>query len=172
MLAALKNFISELAGEADAPKPFEAADYQLAAAALLVNIASVDGEFDDKEKKRIEQLIEARFGLKGDEAHELIEAARESERDAVDLYRFTSVLKRRLDEDGRRQIIGMLWDMAHADGQVHEFEENVVWRVAELLGVSTRDRVELRRESRDGAEAPASGPWGAPKPVAPKPGDA
>lgn len=172
MLAALKNFISELAGEADAPKPFEAADYQLAAAALLVNIASVDGEFDDKEKKRIEQLIEARFGLKGDEAHELIEAARESERDAVDLYRFTSVLKRRLDEDGRRQIIGMLWDMAHADGEVHEFEENVVWRVAELLGVSTRDRVELRRESRDGAEAPASGPWGAPKPVAPKPGDA
>lgn len=172
MLAALKNFISELAGEADAPKPFEAADYQLAAAALLVNIASVDGEFDDKEKKRIEQLIEARFGLKGDEAHELIEAARESERDAVDLYRFTSVLKRRLDEDGRRQIIGMLWDMAHADGQVHEFEENVVWRVAELLGVSTRDRVELRRESRDGAEAPATGPWGAPKPVAPKPGDA
>lgn len=172
MLAALKNFISELAGEADAPKPFEAADYQLAAAALLVNIASVDGEFDDKEKARIEQLIEARFGLKGEEAHELIEAAKESERDAVDLYRFTSVLKRRLDEDGRRQIIGMLWDMAHADGEVHEFEENVVWRVAELLGVSTRDRVELRRESRDGGETPPSGPWGAPKPVAPKPGDA
>ncbi|MEF3364922.1 TerB family tellurite resistance protein [Methylocystis sp. 9N] len=172
MLAALKNFISELAGDANAPKPFEAADYQLAAAALLVNIASVDGEFDDKEKARIEQLIEARFGLKGDEAHELIEAARESERDAVDLYRFTSVLKRRLDEDGRRQIIGMLWDMAHADGEVHEFEENVVWRVAELLGVSTRDRVELRRESRDGVEAPPTGPWGAPKPVAPKPGDA
>jgi len=160
MLAAFKNFISELTGETEGPRPFEAADYQLAAAALLVHIASIDGEFDDREKKRIEQLIEARFGLKGDEAHELIEAAKESERDAVDLYRFTSVLKRRLDEDGRRQIIGMLWDMAHADGEVHEFEENVVWRVAELLGVSTRDRVELRREVRDAAAAaPPSGPW-------------
>ncbi|MGD9659198.1 MAG: TerB family tellurite resistance protein [Methylocystis sp.] len=159
MLSALKNFINELAGEAEGPKPFEAADYQLAAAALLVHIASVDGDFDDNEKARIRQLVEARFGLEGDEAAELIESAKESEADAVDLYRFTSVLKRRLDEDGRRQIVGMLWDMAHADGAVHEFEENVVWRVAELLGVSTRDRVELRREARDAADPAPSGPW-------------
>jgi len=172
MLAALKNFISELAGEADAPKPFDAADYQLAAAALLVNIASIDGEFDDREKARIEELIEARFGLKGEEAHGLIAAAKESENDAVDLYRFTSVLKRRLDEEGRKQIIGMLWDMALADGEVHEFEENVVWRVAELLGVSTRDRMELRREARDGADAPPAGPWDAPRTIAPKSDDA
>lgn len=59
------------------------------------------------------------------------------------------MLKRRLDPDGRIQVVGMLWDMAHADGAVHEFEENVVWRVAELLGVSTRDRVELRRLVRE-----------------------
>jgi len=160
MLTALKNFINELTGEAERPKPFEAADYQLAAAALLVHIASIDGEFDDNERARIQQLVEARFGQSPEAARELIQAAWESEREAVDLYRFTSVLKRRLDEDGRRQVVGMLWDMAHADGEVHEFEENVVWRVAELLGVSTRDRVELRREVRDSLAAPpAEGPW-------------
>jgi uncharacterized tellurite resistance protein B-like protein len=161
MLDALKSFIAELTGEADRPKSFEAADYQLAAAALLVHIASIDGDFDDDEKLRIQQLVEARFGLGADEARKLIEEAWESERDSVDLYRFTSVLKRRLDEDGRRQVIGMLWDMAHADGTVHEFEENVVWRVAELLGVSTRDRVELRREVRDylSARPAGEGPW-------------
>lgn len=163
MLDALKSFIAELTGEADRPKPFEAADYQLAAAALLVHIATIDGEFDDHEKARIQQLIEARFGLPSDEARSLIQDAWESEREAVDLYRFTSVLKRRLDEDGRRQVVGMLWDMAHADGSVHEFEENVVWRVAELLGVSTRDRVELRREARENLAAPFENPWRRPK---------
>jgi len=164
MLTALKNFINELTGETDRPKPFEAADYQLAATALLVHIASIDGEFDANERARIQQLVEARFGQSPEEARELIDAAKVSEADAVDLYRFTSVLKRRLDEDGRRQVIGMLWDMAHADGAVHEFEENVVWRVAELLGVSTRDRVELRREVRDSLPAsPAEGPWSRPK---------
>lgn len=164
MLEALKSLIAELTGEADREKPFESADYQLAAAALLVHIASIDGDFDDDEKRRIQQLVEARFGLEPDEARKLIDDAWESEREAVDLYRFTSVLKRRLDEDGRRQVVGMLWDMAHADGTVHEFEENVVWRVAELLGVSTRDRVELRREVRDYLSTrDDKGPWSAPE---------
>lgn len=164
MLSALKNLIAELTGETEQPRPFNSADYQLAAVALLVHIASVDGEFDDSERVRIQRLVETRFSLDANEAEKLIEAAFESEREAVDLYRFTSVLKRRLDEDGRRQVVGMLWDMAHADGEVHEFEENVVWRVAELLGVSTRDRVELRREIRDGlSTSPTDGPWTRPK---------
>jgi uncharacterized tellurite resistance protein B-like protein len=163
MLDLLKSFISDLTGEAERPKPLEAADYQLAAAALLVHIASIDGDFDADERARIQQLVEARFGLDGATARKLISEAYESEREAVDLYRFTSVLKRRLDDDGRRQVIGMLWDMAHADGAVHEFEENVVWRVAELLGVPTRERVELRRESREGLTAPQQDTWYRPK---------
>ena len=160
MLDALKNFINELTGDSSQDKPVEPADYQLAAAALLVHIASIDGDFDAQERQRIQQLVETRFGLAPAEASALIAAAWESERDAVDLYRFTSVLKRRLDEDGRIQVVGMLWDLAHADGKVHEFEENVVWRVSELLGVSTRDRVELRREVREYLATPSpDGPW-------------
>lgn len=163
MFDALKSLISELTGEAAPPRPLESADYQLAAAALLVHIASIDGDFDESERARIQQLVEARFGLAPDAARALIEDAFQSEREAVDLYRFTSVLKRRLDEDDRKQVIGMLWDMAHADGAVHEFEENVVWRVAELLGVSTRERVELRREVRESLAQPIENPWYRPK---------
>jgi uncharacterized tellurite resistance protein B-like protein len=155
MLDALKSFLAELTGETEKPK-FEADDYQLAAAALLIHIASIDGDFDADEQARVQQLVETRFGLPPDEAKTLIGHAFESEREAVDLYRFTSVLKRRLDDEGRLLVIGMLWDMAHADGSVHEFEENVVWRVAELLGVSTRDRVELRREVRESLSTPPS----------------
>jgi uncharacterized tellurite resistance protein B-like protein len=39
----------------------------------------------------------------------------------------------------------MLWEVVMADGVVDEFESNLVWRAAELLGVSTRDRVLLRK---------------------------
>jgi len=49
------------------------------------------------------------------------------------------VLCAQLDQDGRNQIIEMLWEIAMADCMVHEFESNLVWRVAELLGVSARD---------------------------------
>ena len=153
MFSALKSFLQDLAGDAPETRPFEASDHRLAAAALLVHIASVDGDFDANERSRIQKIVETRFGLDADQSRELIHAAFESERDAVDLYRFTSVLKRHLDEDGRRQVVAMLWDMAHADGKVHEFEENVVWRVAELIGVSGRELMALRREIRDGGGA-------------------
>jgi len=166
MLESHKAFLGDLMRDAPRETPFEASDYHLAAAALLVHLASVDGEFDDKERARLQSIVETRFGLDKAQARELIAHAAESERDSVDLFRFTSVLKRTLDEDGRRQVVAMLWDMAYADGTIHEFEENVVWRVAELLGVSSRERMSLKRDARAEAEgkahpepAPSAGPW-------------
>ena len=108
-------------------------------------------------------MIEARFGLDDAATARLIEKAEQSDRDAVDFYQFTSVLKRALDADGRLKVVEMMWDIAFADGDVHEFEENAIWRVAELLGVSTRDRVLLRQRVGDEALSGAGrkGPWGA-----------
>jgi uncharacterized tellurite resistance protein B-like protein len=160
MLDALRNFLDEISGAPSRPRPFEAADYRLAAAALLVHLASIDGAFDAGEKALLQNLVETRFGLSSADARLLIASAAESEREAVDLFRFTSVLKRTLDENGRHAVIGMLWEMAYADGEVHEFEENVIWRVAELLGVSTRDRVALRQAARDAGKPTTPGPWG------------
>jgi uncharacterized tellurite resistance protein B-like protein len=163
MFDALKAFIDDLLDGAERARPFEASDYRLAAAALLIHLASVDGAFDARECARLRDIVETRFGLGPAAARALIAHAAESEREAVDLFRFTSVLNRKLDDEGRRQIVSMLWEMAYADGAVHEFEENVVWRVAELLGVSTRERVSLRQDARDaaGREAAPSppNPW-------------
>jgi uncharacterized tellurite resistance protein B-like protein len=99
--------------------------------------------------------LQTHFGLGDDETRRLIREAEVREHDAVDLYRFTSVLCAQLDQEGRKQIIEMLWEIAMADRVVHEFESNLVWRVAELLGVSARDRVLLRKTvaSRLGLEA-------------------
>ncbi len=159
MLDALRAFLGELSGEPSRARVFEAADYRLAAAALLVHLASIDGEFAAGEKALLQRTVETRFGLDRAAARELIDAAAESEREAVDLYRFTNVLKRALDEEGRRQVVGMLWEMAYADGAIHEFEENVIWRVAELLGVSTRDRVALRQSAKEAGAQLKPGPW-------------
>jgi uncharacterized tellurite resistance protein B-like protein len=164
MFDALKNFIAELAGADASDKSFAEDDYRLAAAALLVHVAAADGETDEAERRRLKAVIEERFGLDDAATARLIEKAEQSDRDAVDFYQFTSILKRALDADGRLKVVEMMWDIAFADGEIHEFEENTVWRVAELLGVSTRDRVLLRQ--RVGGEvqsgAGQKGPWGAP----------
>jgi uncharacterized tellurite resistance protein B-like protein len=158
MFAALKNFITEVSGADPAARRFDEEDYRLAAVALLVHIANVDGNTDLAERRRLKTIIGERFGLDTEAAAELIAAAEESDREAVDFYRFTSVLKRALDDDGRQKVVEMLWDIAYADGTADEFEENTIWRIAELLGVSTRDRVLLRQRVASRVPAPAPGP--------------
>lgn len=122
-----------------------ALDERLATAALLVHTVAVDGDIKARERKAMrEALIEA-FGLSRGEADDLIEQARQKDAEAVDLYGFTSILKRSLDQAGRERVIAMMWRIVYADGGVHEFEDNMVWRVAELLGVPARDRIRLRK---------------------------
>ena len=149
MLRSLTDFIAAVTG-GDGSKTFGADDYRLSAAALLVHAAAIDGHFDNDERRALKSILQTRYGLSDSEARQLLTDARAREQEAVDLYRFTSVLCRELDQDGRKRIVEMLWEVAYADGEVHEFESNLVWRAAELLGVSTRDRVELRKavESR------------------------
>jgi len=145
MLDTLREFISDLvspsAGEARA---FDDTDYRLAATALLVHVISLDGAPTEVEKRKLHSVLESRFKLDPGTADQLIASATLVEGEAVDLYHFTSVIMRSVDEEGRLRIVEMMWELVYADGQVTEFEDNVVWRAADLLGVSSRDRIELK----------------------------
>jgi uncharacterized tellurite resistance protein B-like protein len=66
------------------------------------------------------------------------------EQEAVDLYQFTARLNRTLDEKGRARVIEMMWQVVFADGTVSEFEDNLIWRAADLLHVPPRERIALR----------------------------
>ena len=151
MLQAFKRFLSDLAtGEKEQPQ-FEDNDYRVAAAALLIHAALIDGGMSDVERERLTGVIMARFDLDETAARDLVAAATEVERQAVDLYRFTSLLNRSLDESGRQHVIAMMWQIAHADGRVTEFEDNLIWRAADLLHVPSEARIALRRRVSEDA---------------------
>jgi len=146
MLDALKSLIVELTG---APRVFGPQDQRVAAAALLAHVAAADGEIAQSERERIVALIMQRFDLDETGARELVRFAVQRDREAVDFEDFTNLLARTVDEAGRRELVAMMWDMARADGMIHEFEESVIWRVADKLGV--RDRDAFAREVNRGA---------------------
>src|ERR1700726_2707625 len=159
MLDGLRQFIAEVvAPAAHGQRSFDDTGYRLAATALLVHVISLDGEPSEKEKRKLHSLIERRFGLDPGTADRLIASATLVEGEAVDLYHFTSVIMRSVDEAGRLRTVGMMGELVYADGQVSEFEDNVVWRAADLLGVSSRDRIDLKH--RVAERRAATGPWG------------
>ena len=148
MLDVISKFVSDLASEEGSPE-FTPSRIQLAQAALMYHVIAVDGIVTDDERKRLTDLLIKQFEMEGDEARRLLEQAQKADDEAIDLYGFTSILKRTLDEEQRIAIVKNLWEMVFADGIVHELEDNVVWRIAELLAVSSRDRVTLKQRVRD-----------------------
>ncbi len=145
MLDGLRQFIADIVSPtAHQDRAFDDTGYRLAATALLVHVISLDGEPSEIEKRKLHSLLETRFGLDPGTADQLIASAMVAEGEAVDLYHFTSVIMRSVNEEGRLRIVEMMWELVYADGQVSEFEDNVVWRAADLLGVSSRDRIDLK----------------------------
>jgi len=153
MLKEITSFFSELAGETERPS-FEDNDYRLAAAALMVHVATLDGDLSEDDRTKLHDLLKIRFDLTEELTTELVEAAVAADHEAVDFYRFTHTLMRILDEPSRLRIVEMLWEMAFTDHKVTEFEDNVIWRIADLLGISAQQRLELkRRVAGEGKEA-------------------
>jgi uncharacterized tellurite resistance protein B-like protein len=145
MFESFKNFITEFVDGNKHPSQFAEDDYRLAAAALLVHAAAIDGDMSPSERDKLHTVIKQRFNLDDAATAELIEKATAAEHEAVDLYHFTHQLNRALDEAGRARIVEMMWEIVYADGKRDELEDNLVWRAADLLGISARERIELRR---------------------------
>jgi uncharacterized tellurite resistance protein B-like protein len=145
MLEEIRRLFTELRGGNKHSRHFEGDDYRVAAAALLVHVATLDHDLTGPARQKLGALLMAQFSLTDALTDELIEAALAADREAVDFYHFTHLLMRTLDEQGRLRVVEMLWKMAFADGAISEFEDNVMWRVADLLAVPSRDRIALRQ---------------------------
>ena len=146
MFETLRSFLSDVASGGKHPSHFAQNDYRLAATALLVHAAEIDGNISDAERAKLHAVIKRRFGLDDATTDELLAEATQAEHEAIDLYHFTSLINRSLDEDGRRRIVEMMWEIIYADGRVTEFESNLMWRAADLLGISARERIELGQQ--------------------------
>ncbi|WP_319531523.1 TerB family tellurite resistance protein [uncultured Cohaesibacter sp.] len=152
MFDKLMEMFRDLAGETVDDQLFSAGDHRVATAALLVHLVAVDGVIDEQEQATLKTVLMEKFDLSEDETADLIAVASQQDKEAVDFYHFTSILKRELDEQGRIEMIEMMWELVFADGQIDEFEDNMVWRVSELLGVSRRDRIRMRQHVQAQAE--------------------
>ena len=127
-------------------------DPKLAVAALLVHLAAVDGQVKDEERKAIKGALQDHYELDEAAVDRLVKEASLRDAESVDFYKFTSTLSS-LDNEDRIEIIRMMWTVVFADKSNHELEDNMVWRIAELIGVSARDRTVLRNQIAKGAKA-------------------
>jgi uncharacterized tellurite resistance protein B-like protein len=147
MIARLRALLLGDMSSFERPGRHDTDELVLAAAALLVEAAVLDGDFDADERHTIARLLGERFGVEPKETARIIEEAAEAARQTSQLYAFTRVIKDRFDAEERVRMIEMLWDVVYADGKVHDYEASLVRRVAGLIYVPDRDSGAARKRA-------------------------
>ena len=120
-------------------------DPKLSVAVLLVHLAAVDGQMKDEERTAIKGALIDHYDMDEASVDKLIKEAALRDAEAVDFFKFTQSITR-LDMEDRIEIVRMMWMVVFSDKKNHELEDNMVWRIAELIGVSSRDRTILRNQ--------------------------
>ncbi len=144
MISSIENFLNELFD--GQPKQIVDEDEErVACAALLVHCANADGMRSPAEDAKLRDILTEHFKLSKNEIERVVATAEQREADAVDIHRFTRVLHKRLDREGRQRMVKWLWDVAHADGVIDGDERHTVSLAAQLLDVEVRDTVALRQ---------------------------
>ncbi len=121
---------------------------RLATAVLMIDVARADHVFDESEFERVLRLVEQHFQLSPEEAAELVILASGKADDLVSVHEFTELLHEHLDENEKARIVGMLWDVAYADGQLDKYEDSLVLKISDLLYVSRPRVMRLKHDAK------------------------
>jgi uncharacterized tellurite resistance protein B-like protein len=136
MLDRLRSLIS---GGTGSPPGSPGDQVTLAAAALLVEVAMIDGAMEARERERIALLLRERFGLSPFGAEAAVEQAIALQDRSSEMFPFTKIIVDHFDPKERIELIEMAWEVAYANGRLHDYQANLMRRMTGLLYVSDHD---------------------------------
>ncbi len=123
-------------------------EISLAVTAVMIEIMHIDGKLEEAERNKIITAVEKRFGLSTAEVHELVEKAKVEKANATDMHRFTSQIIKYYSTEERIGFLKELWQIAMADGHVDPYEEQLIRRTAELIGVYHEEFIQAKIAAR------------------------
>lgn len=112
----------------------------LAVAALLIEAARMDGQFDNAERASVEALLASKFKLDSGALESLIGEAQRKVEYSTQYFPFTNSICKKMTIEQRAEIIEMMWTVAYSDGALDPHEDMLLRQVAGLMHVPDRER--------------------------------
>ena len=142
MLDKFKAYFNNNAGE-ETPEEREH-HLRLASAALLIEVAIIDQNFDDAEIEAMNQILQNKFSITPKETNELIQLAKTESDDATSMYQFTRLLNDSCDQKQKFKLLEGMWTIAYADGNIDKYEEYMIRKISDLLYMSHSDFIRAK----------------------------
>lgn len=122
----------------------ETRDIRIAACVLLLEMAGIDGEFDNAEREGILRILRDEYSLSDEDARDFAEAARKELEESIDLWRFTNAINEHYTEDEKIRVMELVWRIVYADGKLDRHEDYLIHKMANLLRLSHKQLIETK----------------------------
>jgi uncharacterized tellurite resistance protein B-like protein len=117
---------------------------RLATAAVLLDIAYADGEFTPAEDGDLVSYLKRAFTLDEPGARDLVDAASDIRTKTIDHFALTSLIRKNLSLQERIEIVRTMWRMVYSDGKLTDYENYLVRKLADLLGLEHHVMIEAK----------------------------
>jgi uncharacterized tellurite resistance protein B-like protein len=113
--------------------------YQVATAALLIEIAKADGDFSADERKRIIDLMKNDFDLEDECVNELLALSEQKVKDSVSIYEFSSVINENFSQQEKFELIKNLWRIIYEDGKLDSHEDRLIKIIGSTMNLEHKE---------------------------------
>lgn len=147
LIGTLVGLLRGAQGPDDEPIAPDLPDEHLAAAALLVHVARVDGIIAEGERRSLLAFLQTNYGFEPASAQALLSRADRLDLEVDDVGSLVEMLGHEGHGLDRARLLGMAYRVAAADGGLAEFEEDLLWRLGHLLGFDDHEIADARERN-------------------------
>ena len=116
---------------------------------LMIEAAYTDGQIDKYELNKIKLSLINIFGADLNEVDFVIKAAISNKDNSKSLHHYTSYINKNFTDEKKLHLIEVLWEIVLSDGEVHDFESNLIRRLAGLLYISDVNSGNAKKRALD-----------------------
>ena len=149
MINKIKDLISNFSSKEEIIEESDLSSLNNACAALLVEIAFADKDFDETEKQALKQALIQTYDISESEIQDIIEDAETTVDESTSLYGYTRIVNDEFGYEDKLNLLKNLWKVAYADGYLDKYEEHIIRKISDLIHISHSDYINIKLEIRE-----------------------
>ena len=148
MINKIKELITKFGNKEEIYEKSDLSQLNNACAALLVEIAFADKEFDETEKTSLKLTLMETYAIEEADIDEIIKDAENTVAESTSLYGYTRIVNDEFEYDDKLSLLKNLWKVAYADGNLDKYEEHLLRKISDLIHISHSDYINIKLEVR------------------------
>ena len=149
MINKIKDLIGNFSKTEELNEEPDISTLNSACAALLVEIAFADKDFEEREKQSLKESLIQTYDIEESAVQEIIDDAQQAVNESTSLYAYTRIVNDEFEYNDKLDLLRNLWKVAYSDGNLDKYEEHLIRKISDLIHISHSDYINIKLEIRD-----------------------